>query len=77
LKIHLRPEASILEIGPRHERFIRFLAGHCRKLYIAVFIQNCLAYCRHFLGADSIDYVFTAGRSLNGIPDTSLDFVWS
>lgn len=73
----LRPEATLLEIGPGHGRWTRFLAGHCQQLYLADLSQNCLTHCRNLFGDSGIDYVLTDGHSLTGIPEQSLDFVWS
>ncbi|HYW75674.1 MAG TPA: class I SAM-dependent methyltransferase [Gammaproteobacteria bacterium] len=73
----LRDDATVLEIGPGHGRWTRFLAGHCKHLYLADLSQSCLDHCRDLFGESVVDYVLTDGRSLAGIPDGCVDFVWS
>lgn len=74
---HVKPNATLLEIGPGHGRWAQFLAGHCEKLYLADLSTSCLEHCRGLFGDEAVAYVPTDGHSLSGVPDAAVDFLWS
>lgn len=73
----LAADVTLLEIGPGHGRWTRFMAGHCAKLYLADLSPSCLDHCRRLFGDDGIVYVPTDGHSLAQVPDATVDFLWS
>lgn len=73
----LRPDATLLEIGPGHGRWTQYIAGHCAKLYLADLSSTCLDHCRSLFGDGGIEYVPTDGHSLAQVPDAVVDFLWS
>lgn len=73
----LDPNATLLEIGPGHGRWARFIAGRCARFYLADLSPSCLEHCRGLFGDQGMAYVCTDGHSLSGVPDASVDFLWS
>lgn len=70
-------DSAVLEIGPGHGRWTRFIRDHCGMLYLADLSANCLDFCRREFGDARTVYVPTDGHSLAGIPDAAIDFAWS
>lgn len=69
---------SVLEIAPGYGRWTQFLAGRCEHLAVVDLAPNCIAYCRkRFADRKNISYFVNNGRSLEMIPDSSIDFVFS
>lgn len=74
---HLSRSASVVEVAPGHGRFTAALVGKVAHLTLVDLSQSCLDVCRDRFGQKGIDYVLTDGSTLPGVPDTSVDFVWS
>jgi cyclopropane fatty-acyl-phospholipid synthase-like methyltransferase len=73
----LKPDATLLEIGPGHGRWSGFIAGHCRKFYLADLSTTCLDHCRGLFGDEGMAYIPTDGHSLARVPDAEVDYLWS
>jgi hypothetical protein len=72
------PTTTILEIGPGFGRWSQFLLGLCQKLIVVDLSEKCIAACRErFSGHSHILYYVNDGKSLDMIPDDSIDFVFS
>jgi SAM-dependent methyltransferase len=72
------PAASILEIAPGFGRWTYYLRTLCQQLVIVDVAENCIEACRQrFAGDRHISYHVNDGRSLEMIPDGSIDFVFS
>lgn len=73
----LGKDSHVLEIGPGHGRWTRYLAGRCGRLYLADLSPSCLEHCADLFGREHIEYVTTDGHSLAGVDSQCIDFVWS
>lgn len=72
------PAKTILEIAPGHGRFTKYLKNYCERLIIVDLSPNCIEACRkRFAGESHISYHVNDGRSLDMVPDGSIDFVFS
>jgi len=70
--------SAVLEIAPGHGRWSREIAPRCSRLVLVDLSRNCIEHCRHLLrGHAHVEYQVTDGRSLPGVADGSIDFVWS
>lgn len=75
---HCEDSTRALEIGPGHGRWSVELAPLVADLVLADLSPNCIEYCRNRLAAHThVSYVVLDGRTLTGIPDGSVDFIWS
>lgn len=78
LEPNLRPDASVVEVAPGHGRFTEAIVGKVRTLTLVDLSQTCLDICRRRFGDDAgVSYVLTDGTTLPGVPDGSVDFIWS
>jgi ubiquinone/menaquinone biosynthesis C-methylase UbiE len=75
----LFPGARVLEIGPGAGRFTEeLLKREPRSIVLLDLAQKCLDMCKERFGADPrLEYVLSNGRSLPGIADQSVDFIFS
>lgn len=72
------PAATILEIAPGYGRWTRFLKEHCRLLVVVDLAEECIRACQRRFAEDShITYHVNDGKSLDMIPDQSVDFAFS
>ena len=72
------PAGSVLEIAPGFGRWTQFLKDHCEELTIVDLSEKCISACRaRFKDSNNISYHVNDGKSLDMIPDNSLDFVFS
>jgi SAM-dependent methyltransferase len=72
------PAGTILEIAPGFGRWTQFLKSCSQKLILVDLVSDCIEACKtRFEGEDHIDYHVNDGRSLEMIPDESIDFVFS
>lgn len=72
------PASTILEIAPGFGRWTNYLREHCERLHIIDSAVDCIDACRRRFGDDSrLRYHANDGRSLEMIPDRSIDFVFS
>src|SRR5512143_2338398 len=72
------PAQNILEIAPGFGRWTNFLRGQCERLVVVDMAESCITACRQRFATDShISYHVNDGKSLEMIPDGSVDFVFS
>jgi hypothetical protein len=72
------PADTILEIASGFGRWSSYLKSHCRQLHLVEPDAQCLEACRGRFGADpGISYHVNDGRSLEVIPNGSIDFIFS
>lgn len=75
---YIRPESTMLEIGPGHGRWSAVLAHKVAELHLVDLSPSCIEFCRKRLSEHAnVRYHVNDGRSLSMIPDSSIDFVWS
>jgi ubiquinone/menaquinone biosynthesis C-methylase UbiE len=70
-------DADVLEIAPGHGRFSAEWVPVARSAVLVDLNQSCLDACRQRLEGHDVTYVLTDGTTLPGVPDASIDFVWS
>ena len=72
------PTKSLLEIAPGYGRWTRFLLGMCSN-YIGVDLSGaCIKSCREtFSAVPHAHFIVNDGKSLEEVPDDSIDFVFS
>ncbi len=72
------PAQTILEIGPGHGRWTGFLAPLCQRLIAVDVSEKCVQVCREkFKDRSNISCYANDGKSLDMVPDGSIDFVFS
>jgi 2-polyprenyl-3-methyl-5-hydroxy-6-metoxy-1,4-benzoquinol methylase len=72
------PAPRILEIAPGFGRWTQFLKNYCEHLAVVDLTAACIEACKKRFQAEShISYHVNDGKSLEMIPDKSLDFVFS
>jgi ubiquinone/menaquinone biosynthesis C-methylase UbiE len=77
---NMRPESTVLEIGPGHGRWSSLIPHRIPKgtLHLADLSPTCIEFCRKRLAShNNVQYHVTDGRSLSMLPEKSVDFVWS
>jgi SAM-dependent methyltransferase len=69
---------TVLEIGPGGGRWSVVLAPRAERLILVDVSERVLAVCRQQLGSrEQVSYVRSSGSDLPGVPDRSIDAVWS
>lgn len=72
------PTGTILEIAPGFGRWTRFLVDKCERLILVDLSEKCIKACRERFGRYShITYHVNDGRSLDFVPNQSIDFLFS
>lgn len=72
------PAGVIVEVGPGHGRWSRFLRPHCERLVLIDLDAGCIEACRaRFRGDPGVDSRMGDGRGLQGVEDRSVDLVFS
>jgi hypothetical protein len=72
------PAHTILEIAPGFGRWTRFLKDFCTNLIVVDVSEKCIKACQErFADCSHISYFVNDGKSLNMIPDDTIDFVFS
>lgn len=72
------PVSRLLEIAPGVGRWTQFLLGKTNEYYGVDFSKFCIEQCRkRFAGYNKAQFIQNDGRSLDSIPDNSMDFVFS
>jgi hypothetical protein len=72
------PTGTILEIAPGHGRWTQFLKDYCSQLVVLDLGAHCIEACkRRFSSCSHITYHVNDGRSLEPVPDGSVDFAFS
>jgi len=75
---NIRPGMTVLEIAAGHGRWSEIMLPLSAKLILIDLNPECIEYCRaKFSTATNVEYVVTDGKSLPGIANGSVDFVWS
>lgn len=72
------PGVSTLEIGPGAGRWTEVLAPRASHLRLVDVSERPLELCRDRFGEDSaISYILTRNSDLPGVPNSSVDAIWS
>jgi SAM-dependent methyltransferase len=72
------PTGTILEIAPGFGRWTRFLKEACNELFLVDLSEKCIEACqKRFAGDRHIHFHVNDGRSLDMIPDESIDLIFS
>jgi len=72
------PTGTALEIAPGFGRWTQYLKDACDQLIVVDLAERCIEHCRErFSDATNIECHVNDGRSLEMVPDGSLDFVFS
>ena len=72
------PAPTILEIAPGYGRWTQYLKDLCEHLVIVDLAERCIRHCeQRFSDATNIEYHVNDGRSLDMLPDMSVDFAFS
>jgi ubiquinone/menaquinone biosynthesis C-methylase UbiE len=76
--VNFIPTDTILEIAPGFGRLTAYLKNFCRHLIIVDLVDRCIEACRErFASSSHIIYHVNDGKSLEMIPDDSIDFAFS
>lgn len=71
-------DADVLEVAPGHGRFTEYIVPLAHSVTLVDLSPTCLEVCQQRFGdGPKMTYVQTDGASLPGVPDSSIDFVWS
>jgi SAM-dependent methyltransferase len=72
------PTGTILEIAPGFGRWTQYLVDKCEHLILVDLTEKCIRACQErFQTSSHISYHVNEGKSLDFIPDGSVDFVFS
>jgi SAM-dependent methyltransferase len=72
------PSPVILEIAPGFGRWTQFLKTQCQSMLAVDISRRCVEYCEARFASDNhIAFQVNDGVSLAGVPDGSVDFVFS
>ncbi len=72
------PARTILEIAPGFGRWTHYLKDYCQELWAVDKSRDCIDACRERFGSDlHVHCHLNDGRSLEMVPDSSVDFVFS
>lgn len=75
---HFLPADHVLEIAPGYGRCSQFLVREARRLTLVDLVPKCIEACRaRFAEHSHVRYVVNDGMTLPGVPDASVDFVFS
>ena len=78
LNPYLVKDATVLEIAPGHGRWSELMIEKVKKLILVDLGENNIEFCRNrFQNYNHIEYVVNDGKSLPGVDDESVDFIWS
>ena len=74
---HVGPDVDALEIGPGGGRWTRYLLP-CRSVWLVDFHEEILDLVRQTFGEhDNLEFVHNTGSDFPGVPDESIDFLYS
>jgi SAM-dependent methyltransferase len=77
IKSHV-PTNRILEIACGYGRWTQYLKNLCKNLVVIDLSEECIQACKkRFSECSHIEYHVNDGKSLDIIPDSSVDFVFS
>jgi 2-polyprenyl-3-methyl-5-hydroxy-6-metoxy-1,4-benzoquinol methylase len=72
------PAKTILEIAPGFGRWTQYLKDQCDRLILVDLTEKCIESCKQrFSTATNIEYHVNDGRSLDMVPNGSIDFLFS
>jgi len=72
------PTGSILEIAPGYGRCTQYLKDLCHHLTVVDLTEKCIEACRQrFSSSPHLTYHVNDGKSLDMVPDRSIDFAFS
>lgn len=72
------PAATVLEIAPGFGRWSHFLREHAKRLILVDLSEACMRGCHARFSSDPrVEYHLNDGKSLDFLPDDSVDFVFS
>lgn len=72
------PARRLLEIAPGYGRITHFIKDHCDELTLVDVTENCIAACKERFAEDThIKFHVNDGKSLDAIPEESIDFAFS
>ncbi len=75
---YIEPQRNVLEIGPGAGRWTETLQHISQHLIVVDLSDKCIELCQQrFADARNMEFHVNDGKSLKGIPDASVDFVWS
>ena len=75
---YIEPDSIVLEIGPGAGRWTVYLQRAAGCLILVDLSDKCINMCKaRFNGYTNIIYTVNDGRSLPGVADSSVSFVWS
>jgi len=75
---YLGPEVDVLELGCGGGKFSRRLRPQSRRLVCADISADMLARTRAKVGeGDDVEFLQLNGRDFGGVPDASIDFIYS
>jgi ubiquinone/menaquinone biosynthesis C-methylase UbiE len=78
MRANLKPQTTILEIGPGAGRWTESLQSLAGRLILVDLSDRCIEYCRRrFAQADNMEFHVNDGRSLTAVASNSVDGVWS
>lgn len=76
VKARVRPDQAALEIGPGGGRWTRYLLGF-RELYVVDYHAPLLDELRRNFRQPHLRYIHNTGTDFPGVPDGSIDFLFS
>lgn len=77
---NLRPDFTVLEIGPGHGRWSALIPHRIPRgiLHLVDLSPSCIEFCKKRLaGHQNVIYHVGDGKSLSTLETSSVDFVWS
>lgn len=75
---YIEKDSIVLEIGPGAGRWTEFLQPIARRLLVADIAEKCLSICQErFRTCGNIEYYLINSRTLDFVPDNSIDYIWS
>lgn len=73
---YVRPDRTVLEIGPGGGRWTRYLLA-CRRLYVVDYHGELLAELKKNFSAPHMVFVQNNGTDFPGVPEAGIDFLFS
>ena len=72
------PAGSVVEIAPGRGRWTRFLLPLAERLHLVDQSPECINRCKErFANAPALTFEVNDGRTLRGVPDASVDFLFT
>jgi SAM-dependent methyltransferase len=73
----ISPDSNVLDLGAGIGRIARWVAPHCAQLTVVDVSDRMLRRARSVLGNERVRYIQSDGRTLSGIPNSSIDVAYS